>query len=60
MMFGDFSCRDVLPVIHTLGVINIIILSALFLFSVYHHKKVLKDNSILARMLHKISGDLPN
>lgn len=59
MIIGKASCYDLMLAVHALSLVNFILIIALGVITVIYFRKLLKDNGILAKMIHRISGDLP-
>lgn len=56
MIIGEVSCRDILPIIYGIGVINLLLVVVV----IYFQYRLAKDNGILAGMINKILRDIPN
>lgn len=60
MIIGKISCSDLLPMIYGLVVTNSILIVLFFIFGIIAYRKLLRDNSIIARMVNRLLGDIPN
>lgn len=60
MIIGKATCGEILPLIYTLGWANLFVLTALVGYVVYSQRKLAKDNWVIANMLKKIIGEMPN
>lgn len=60
MIIGKFSCYEILPILYTLSLVNILLSVGLIITIIVCFRKSFKENGIIAKMIHKISGDFPN
>lgn len=60
MIIGTVTCKAFLPILYWIGFINLLVVGALFCYVIYSQRKLAKDNAIIASMIKRIMGDLPN